>query len=308
MMGRLTQDYMNGLKTLRKIDVDYTEPDSMAKLEKVTDKDVRTWLDSLDSHFLVVLGATKAPLAYVTCEEGVMPPGQDLSGDYANIQEEMIHRAPHGTPEFSTNRTTVWDILRQAVHGTPAYTWIKTHASSRSGREAYFALKHHYLGTAANEMSLGVAEAAIENTFYKGEKDRFTFENFVTRHPEAYNSMEEVPGYAVPDDGTRVRKRLSGIHNVKLDAAKAAIRASQDLRNDFEAAINLLRPLLALGITLHKTITSVPTDRMMQEEEAGVMADTADEVAVDKVVEEAMMAAAGAVVVVEGDVVEAVEL
>jgi hypothetical protein len=102
-MGRLTRDYMNGLKTLRKIDVDYKKPDSMAKLEKVTDKDVQTWLDSLDSHLLVVFGATKASLAYVTCEEGAMPPGLDPSGDYANIQEGMIRRAPHGTPEYSTD-------------------------------------------------------------------------------------------------------------------------------------------------------------------------------------------------------------
>jgi hypothetical protein len=62
--------------------------------------------------------------------------------------------------------------------------------------------------------------------------------------------------------------------------------------------LTLLRPLLVLEITQHKTITPLPMDRTMQEEEVEAMADMTEEAAVDEVVEEAVMAAAGTVVVV----------
>jgi hypothetical protein len=123
------------------------------------------WLDNLDSHLLVVLGASKVPLAYVTQEEVALPHGADPPGNYASVQAEMIRRAPHGSAEYQLDNMTVWDIVRKSVHGTQAYTWIKTHANARNGREAYLSLKNHYLGTAANELALGKAEATVENTF-----------------------------------------------------------------------------------------------------------------------------------------------
>jgi hypothetical protein len=86
----------------------------------VTDKDIRMWLDNLDSHLLVVLGASKVPLAYVTRDEVALPQGADLPGGYASVQAEMIRRAPHESAEYQLDNTTVWDILRKSVHGTQA--------------------------------------------------------------------------------------------------------------------------------------------------------------------------------------------
>jgi hypothetical protein len=158
-------------------------------------------------------------------------------------------RAPHGTPEYEVDNTMVWDILRTGTHGTQAYTWIKTHAAARNGREAYLSLTIHYLGSAANESMLAKAESAVENTFYKGEKARFNFEKYVSIHRDAYNDMETVPGYAIPDDGTRVRKLLHGIQDPKLDAAVAAIKAAATLRNDFEEAVDFIKTFVLTTTT-----------------------------------------------------------
>jgi hypothetical protein len=94
----------------------YTDPDSPPVLEKV--KRIRDHIKTL--------GMVKAPLAYIVRPTDVVPPSaQDLSNNYDTIQEEMVSRMPHTHIAYRQDNIKVWEMIRDSLHETEAFNWIK---------------------------------------------------------------------------------------------------------------------------------------------------------------------------------------
>jgi hypothetical protein len=91
-----------------------------------------------------LLGWAKAPLAYIVQDdEFVANSNVDPSNGYATVQEEMVARMPHTHPLYREDNIAVWDILRNSIHDTDAFSWIKRCKRRRDGRGAYLALTSH---------------------------------------------------------------------------------------------------------------------------------------------------------------------
>jgi hypothetical protein len=65
---------------------------------------------------------------------------------HPSFAEEMIARAPHMGPDYKNDNRLVWDLVRYVAHGGPAWDWVTAYARTFHGRNAFLAMKTHYLG------------------------------------------------------------------------------------------------------------------------------------------------------------------
>jgi hypothetical protein len=213
----------------------YTDPPAIPILTKI-DR-IRSHIEDIDAQLLKTSGMAKTPLAYVVRNDvNVLPHNTDPSGDYNTVQEEMVARMPHTHTAFREDNIAVWDIIRDSIHDTEAFSWVKRCERRRDGRAAYIALTAHYLGDAKNEALRNAADNKILNTFYGGEKNRFNWTRYVSVHKECHNDLETT-GTAMPEDD-KVRRLLMGIHTPTLQTAVLFVRSSPALRNNFDSAVD----------------------------------------------------------------------
>ena len=68
----------------------------------------------------------------------------------------MISKAPIGTtvggvttfdPTFKKDNTRVWTLLAAITRDQDCWTYVKPFQRKQDGREAYLALRNHYIGT-----------------------------------------------------------------------------------------------------------------------------------------------------------------
>jgi hypothetical protein len=231
----LTLATLASLHGLKEAEDAYVHPPAIPTLTKI-DR-IRGHIEDIDAQLLKTLGMGKTPLAYVIREnEAVLAHNIDPPMGYNTIQEEMVARMPHTHPAYREDNIAVWDILRDSIHDTEAFSWVKRCERRRDGRAAYLALTAHYLGDAKNEALRNAADNTILNTFYGGEKNRFNWTRYVTVHKQCHNDLE-VTGTAMPEDD-KVRRLLMGIHTPSLQTAVLFVRSSPALRNNFDAAVD----------------------------------------------------------------------
>jgi hypothetical protein len=89
---------------------------------------------------------------------------------------------------------------------------MRPFTSQPDGVAAYHSLRNHYLGP-NNENNIA-AELERDNILtYSQETNRWSFEKYVSKHVDLHNVAQAlVPhSYGAADEGTRVRRLLSGI-------------------------------------------------------------------------------------------------
>jgi hypothetical protein len=174
----------------------YSDPPAIPILDKI-DR-IRSHIEDIDAQLLKTLGMAKAHLAYIVRSEvNVAAHASDPSDEYATVEEEMVARMPHTHTAFREDNIAVWDIIRDSIHDTEAFSWIKRCERRRDGRAAYLALTSHYLGDAKNESLRNAADNKLITTFYGGEKNRFNWTRYVSVHKECHNDLEAT-GTAMP--------------------------------------------------------------------------------------------------------------
>ena len=135
---------------------------------------IRTTLEELDNYFMSSQAANGAPLSYVL-RDSVEPEEWDGDGGFVADfdSREMVARSPHTPPFYRNDNAEVWHVIQQVMRDTEGWPWINAFESARDGRAAYFAIKAHYLGLSNQSAIKEKAKAAINNTYYDGEKKSF---------------------------------------------------------------------------------------------------------------------------------------
>ena len=124
------------------------------------------------------------------------------------IQEEMVARMPHTHLAYREDNITVWEIIRDSLHDTEAFNWIKASERQRDGRSAYLALTTHYLGASKNETLRNQADMKLMKTLYAGKKNKFYWSRYVSVHKRC---QMEATGPALGEDN-KVCRLLNGIN------------------------------------------------------------------------------------------------
>ncbi len=100
------------------------------------------------------------------------------------------------------------------------------------------ALKAHYEGDGFHNRNVEDAYATLEHLSYEGEKKGFTFEKFVERHMDCYLELAQFDESVL--ETKKVRNFLSRIKASELAAAIQQVKATAQLSNNFEEAVNFL--------------------------------------------------------------------
>ena len=247
----ITLDNVRKLRELRDLEKEYEAPTDTPKID---DKDWTKTLEGLAEYLRAYPGETKIPLSYVIRKNRVVLPEQhDPPGNYLDIFDEMVNRAPHFSeneaehPIYVNDNRAVWQVISDWCRDDPCWTYVKPFQRRRDGRGAYLALWNHYLGPNNIDNAATTAERRLEATTYDGEKRRWNFERFVKTHKDQHTILDNLRehGYAGIDERSKVRHLLNGIKTDKLDSVKTRIMSDQALRNNFDDCVTLFKDFIA---------------------------------------------------------------
>jgi hypothetical protein len=235
-VGRLTSCYR--LKDTEDDAEDLDLPSKLTRIEKVRDV-----LEDMDNYLVRKLGSSGLPLAYVVREEVAVPIGAlDPGYGLPTISEEMIARGPHTGTHFQMDNNEVWQMIRHVTHGGPGWIWVQSHQRAYDGRQAYLAIKMHYLGESYSARIRSHADNVIESAYYDGKSRLFTFERYCEVLKSAFTDIETT-GEEISET-RKVQKLLQGITDTRLAPAKSQVLATPVLKATFESALNFIAQFL----------------------------------------------------------------
>ena len=207
------------------------------------DSDVRKALEDLDNLLMNRMGAGGSPLAYVTREKVDMPeavPGETDPGmGKPSLEEELIRRTKHSGSHWETDNHSVWNIIRTLTHGGPAWNWVSTYQKKRNGREAYIALKGHYLGVSFVAKTISDATTDLKNIFYTGKSRNFDFETFCGKLNKAFTDLSD--NGQVYTEQMKVQMLLTATQDPLLEHAKLKVLGDNELLHDYSGTISYLK-------------------------------------------------------------------
>jgi hypothetical protein len=230
----MTLQRLTGVFLHFKNEKDPTDVEMPGKILKI--EDIRTNIENLDSYLMNALGETFLPLAYLVREQ-VELPLIDQGFGLPSFHEEMVSRGDHQGTAFQRDNITLWNVISHMTHGGFAWNWVSSYERTRNGRQAYIALKTHYLGQSYQERIKAAADAVLQKTYFDGTRS-FSFESYITTLQKAFTDLEAT-GEAVAEE-RKVRVLLRGVTASSMQTAVATVNANRHLKSYFEAAVNYL--------------------------------------------------------------------
>ena len=238
------------LEIYRQHEEQWSDPDELGV--EVNRKDWTKTFCVLEEAFANYKGVHGAPLSYVIRENKHVPPNPDPSGDYADISDEVIARAPIQTAvvppvqvaTFKTDNTALWKLMSELFKDTVDWTDIKHCALTKNGPKAYIDLKKARLGDQHTSNISSELEKRWLGLNYAGPKRNWKFDDYARAHKECYLHLAELDGYQEPDARTRVRKLIDQISTRELDTSINMILASPTMITDFDAAVAHIKGFL----------------------------------------------------------------
>jgi hypothetical protein len=134
-----------------------------------------SWFPQFERFLALFSGKTEIPLTYLIRDS--VEQTDDPDDDYLTRLHNM---APHSGPTYLTDNRMLCSILNGKFAGGPGESWIRNPEIAENGREAYFAVRNHYLGTSQINPRFHQAEKEFETLHYRSERT-LPFRYFLTR-------------------------------------------------------------------------------------------------------------------------------
>lgn len=232
---------------------------------------------------------TKVSLSYLTRSS---PARKALVGDEAPDELDRIRtligktdtrgRVTEPALYFRDDNSKLHEIMTTIFENTSAAAYMKKHAKDKDGRQAYLALRNHFLGKDSVNYLASQAEQAMDKLSFGGQVRNWDFDKYCAKHEEHYNVLADLitHGYNLMDDGTRKRKFLAGIQDVRLAIPKQACQA--DTKKNFEDTVNEIKQFILMnGIYTRDTgatkkISEVKLTKKQKRKAAAISADGDD--------------------------------
>jgi hypothetical protein len=181
------------------------------------------------------------PLAYVV-RKSVMLPAIDPGYKPPNTAEEMISRVPHTGIHYKEDNNEVWQMIQHVTHGGPGWIWVQVFRRTSDGRQAYLAIKTHYLGESYSTRIRASVDNATENAYFYGKSCSFTFKRYCEVLKAAFTDLD-IKG----EEGSEFRKEIVLIHGIQdqiLLYAKSQVLITPVLKATSESALNFIAQFL----------------------------------------------------------------
>lgn len=264
----LTSDFLTVVRFQRyayfqKAEEDYKEPDDLLKLEKV--EKVWDFIDEFPEHLSLYIGQDGRPLSYIIRDEQNVPDEAtdpafgELNARYSSIKDEIIQRSSLEGAHYAVDNARVFELINDSINDLKhVKAWIKPHAATKDGRQAWFTFVNHYRGSSELEAIQVQAENRMDKLTYRGEKPRYSFETHVSFHRKSHNEIAKATGVEITEQ-VKVRKLLASLQASFLTAAIATIRAQDNLRGDFNETVNYLRSFISNSDNEVRTVSRLAT-------------------------------------------------
>ena len=197
-----------------------------------------SWVKKVENYLWQTKGRNNTPLYYV-----IRKPRTEVAAPFASAEEERMYQTAHAGPAYMRDRQKVFEILTQLLSGTPAWTWISSHETTKNGKAAFEALRKHYDGPGQVEKRLAHAYNILNNTHYRSER-QYNFESYVTKLSEAFEILKDND---VPKaEREKVDCLLNGMQseNQIIITAKTNVRMNLAMRTSFQVAVDHLSELI----------------------------------------------------------------
>ena len=212
--------------------------------------DAKDWTPFKEAflHMLsVTYGARKIPLSYLvdnTPRNSVRANAVMVEVDALDLEEDHIfeRKAVHFGPTYKQDNTLLWNKLKNALLDKPGYNHISQFNSSKNGRKAWFALLIFYQGENYLKNLKELAFSKLQNTFYRGETNRFTFEKYVNIHKQSHKMLQDAQfaDGAGLDNAMKIQYFRAGIKSeAGIEIALSTSRSNSQY-DDFDALISFL--------------------------------------------------------------------
>ena len=126
---------------------------------------------------------------------------------------------------------------------TAPYNHISDFHGAKDGRKAWLALREHYEGEDFVQRLQDKAFSLLNNTFYRGETNRFNFEKYVNIHKQAHKMLQDVNynGGAGMDQATKCQHFRNNIRlEAGLETSLSSVRAGGAKYADFTSLVSFL--------------------------------------------------------------------
>jgi hypothetical protein len=207
--------------------------------------DYKNWIKKVENYLDSRTGKSGVPLSYVI-RPAIADPAE-APDEYTRV----MWAASFATPQYRDDNREVYHLFKDLLTKTEGATWFEK-VNDGDGRAAHLLLREHYVGEAHDMRRAALANAKLENLFWKSEAS-FSFEKFLTRMNEAFKELEDAGQPLYPSQ--KVQWLLRGVKNddIQVQTTMGIIR--DRYLTDFDSAC------LTLSRTVSTRFTNVEPNR-----------------------------------------------
>ena len=232
--------------------------ENITKLPKYDDKaEFDEWFERVTDVLNMIYGSYMCPLAYVIRLD--QPAGWDPDVDARNDNERLVYPLALNGPEFNNDNQEVFKLIKNAVNGTEAQSYIEDFIVAQDGRGGMMELRRRFEGPNANETRCAKALSQLESLVYKNERET-PFEGLVNKLNKSYITLRKYGGQDFTDimkvDALSKRFAHSSSQNLTLKISLEHMKAMY--RGNYREAVAYMSSKIGEINAANKSITGNP--------------------------------------------------
>ena len=226
-----------------------------------------TYRDKFVSNLLNMIGTRSIPLSYViddTDRPQVTRTTPLIETDAIDLLDDSFFAryATHHGALYSEDNSKVWMLIKKSLLGHQPYHHVDEFENKRDGRGAWLTLKAYYEGEDFVNKTIQENLTKLRTLHYRGETQRFGFEQFVDIQKECYKRLRDVGynnGLGV-DEATKCSNLKTMIlGDAQLETALSIARTRGLFNGNFDDLVHFLKAEVDELILRKKQLRSVTT-------------------------------------------------
>ena len=251
-------DIFDGYNSYKAYVANKEKGENISKLPKYDDKgEFDEWFERVTDVLNMIYGSYMCPLAYVIRLD--QPAGWDPDVDARTDNERLVYQLALNGPEYNNDNQEVFKLLKNAVNGTEAQSYIEDYVVAQDGRGAMMELRRRFEGPNANETRCTKALSQLESLVYKNERET-PFEGLVNKLNRAYVTLRKYGGQDFTDimkvDALAKRFINSSSQNLTLKIALEQMKAMY--RANYREAVAYMSSKIGEINAANRSITGNP--------------------------------------------------
>ena len=208
-----------------------------------------TYRDKFMSNLSNITGARNIALSYVINEAERtritrISPLKEVETIDLSDDSLFVSRTTHYGPLYSEDIAKVWMLLKKSLLGYQPYHHVDEFERNRDGRGAWLTLKAYYEGEDFVNKIIQENLTKLRTLHYRGETQRFGFEQFVEIQKECYKRLRDV-GYnngSGVDEATKCSNLKTMIlSDAQLETALSIARTRGLFNGTFDDLVHFLK-------------------------------------------------------------------